>query len=41
VKIADLLPSYPEDVRAIFSKERLVIDPKTIDLIIGVVSKYL
>ncbi|MDR1955168.1 MAG: RNA polymerase Rpb4 family protein [Candidatus Methanoplasma sp.] len=41
VKIADLLPQYPEDVRAIFSKERLTIDPKTIDQIIEVVSKYL
>ncbi|MCL2148123.1 MAG: RNA polymerase Rpb4 family protein [Methanomassiliicoccaceae archaeon] len=41
VKIADLLPTYPEDVRAIFSKERLAIEPPTIDRIIEVVSKYL
>jgi DNA-directed RNA polymerase subunit F len=41
VKVADLLPKYPEDVRAIFSKERIAIDPKTINLIIEVVSKYL
>ncbi|MCL1810964.1 MAG: RNA polymerase Rpb4 family protein [Methanomassiliicoccaceae archaeon] len=41
VKIADLLPQYPEDVRAIFSKERLAIEPKTIDQIIEVVGKYL
>jgi DNA-directed RNA polymerase subunit F len=41
VKIADLLPTYPEDVRAIFSKERLAVDPKTIDKIIEVVGKYL
>ena len=41
VKIADLLPKYPEDVRAIFSKERLAVDPKTIDQIIEVVGKYL
>jgi len=41
VKIADLLPMYPEDVRAIFSKERLNVEPKTIDQIIEVVSKYL
>lgn len=40
-KIADLLPQYPEDVRAIFSKERLAIEPNTIDQIIEVVSKYL
>ncbi|MCL2317904.1 MAG: RNA polymerase Rpb4 family protein [Methanomassiliicoccaceae archaeon] len=41
VKIADMLPQYPEDVRAIFSKERITIDPKTIDQIIEVVGKYL
>jgi len=41
VKIADLLPECPEDVRAIFSKERLNADPKAIDQIIEVVSKYL
>jgi len=41
VKIADLLPTYPEDVRAIFSKERLNVEPKTIDQIVEVVSKYL
>ena len=41
VKTVDLLPKYPEDVRAIFSKERLAIEPKTIDLIIEVVGKYL
>ncbi|MDR0509372.1 MAG: RNA polymerase Rpb4 family protein [Candidatus Methanoplasma sp.] len=41
VKIADLLPKYPEDVRAIFSKERLNAEPKTIDQIVEVVSKYL
>ena len=41
VKIADLLPKYPEDVRAIFSKERLAVEPKTIDQIIEVVGKYL
>jgi DNA-directed RNA polymerase subunit F len=40
-KIADLLPRYPEDVRAIFSKERISIEPKTIDQIIEVVGKYL
>lgn len=41
VKIADLLPQYPEDVRAIFSKERLAIEPEIIDQIIEVVGKYL
>ncbi|MDR3074680.1 MAG: RNA polymerase Rpb4 family protein [Candidatus Methanoplasma sp.] len=41
VKIADLTPQYPEDVRAIFSKERLTVEPKTINQIIEVVGKYL
>jgi DNA-directed RNA polymerase subunit F len=41
VKVADLLPQYPEDVRAIFSKERITVDQKTIDQIIEVVGKYL
>jgi Uncharacterized protein conserved in archaea len=41
VKIADLLPQYPEDIRAIFSKERLAIEPATIDKIIEIVGRYL
>jgi DNA-directed RNA polymerase subunit F len=41
IKIADLLPQYPEEVRAIFSKERLAIEPETINQIIEVVGKYL
>ena len=41
VKIADLLPKYPEDVRAIFSKERIVLDNAKIDEIIDIVAKYL
>ncbi|AIZ56011.1 RNA polymerase Rpb4 [Candidatus Methanoplasma termitum] len=41
VKVADILPQYPEDVRAIFSKERITLDQKTIDRIIEVVGKYL
>ena len=41
VKIADRLPKYPEDVRAIFSKERIVLDNAKIDEIIDIVAKYL
>lgn len=41
VKIADLLPRYPEDVRAIFSKERVVLEPEQIDEIIDIVAKYI
>ena len=41
VKIADILPKYPEDVRAIFSKERIVLDNDKINEIIDIVAKYL
>ncbi|MDR3205959.1 MAG: RNA polymerase Rpb4 family protein [Candidatus Methanoplasma sp.] len=41
VKIADLIPQFPEDVRAIFSKERITLDAPFITKIIEVVSKYL
>ena len=40
-KIADLLPKYPEDVRAIFSKERITLEPTDISKIIEIVGKYL
>ncbi len=40
-KIADLLPQYPEDVRAIFSKERVTMEPAVINQIIEIVSKYI
>ncbi len=38
VKIADLLPSTPEDVRAIFAKERVVLEKEQIDAVIDIVS---
>ncbi|MDR3283259.1 MAG: hypothetical protein LBS92_06630 [Candidatus Methanoplasma sp.] len=41
VKIADLVPQYSDDVRAIFSKERVTLDAEIINKIIEVVSKYL
>ncbi|MBQ8179296.1 MAG: hypothetical protein IJ026_02470 [Candidatus Methanomethylophilaceae archaeon] len=41
VKIADLLPKHPEDVRAIFSKERITLDSDKINQIIEIVAKYL
>ena len=36
LKIADLLPRYPEDVRAIFSKERVTLEPQQIQQIIDI-----
>lgn len=41
VKIADLLPKFPEDVRAIFSKERISLDNDKINQILEIVAKYI
>ena len=41
LKIADLLPRYPEDVRAIFSKERDTLEPAQIQQIIDIVEKHI
>ncbi len=40
-KIMDMLPSVPEDVRLIFSKERLTPEKKQIEQIIEAVRKYM
>ena len=41
VKITDLLPKYPSDVRAIFSKERITLDAEMIQKILDAVAAYL
>ncbi len=43
VKIADILPKYPADVRALCAKERLVrpLDAEMIDQILDIVAPYL
>ena len=41
VKIADILTKYPEDVRAIFSKERITLSNDQINQIIEIVGKYI
>ncbi len=41
VKIADILPKYPEDVRAIFSKERINLSSEKINQILEIVNKYI
>jgi DNA-directed RNA polymerase subunit F len=41
VKIADILPEYPEDVRALFAKERLILDKKQIEALLAAVKKYI
>ncbi len=40
-KIADILPKYPEDVRAIFSKERINLEANDVNKIIEIVGKHL
>ncbi len=39
-KVAELLPGHPDDVRAIFSKERFTLDEKTIQAILATTAKY-
>lgn len=39
-RIVDICPQYPEDVRAIFAKERLILDKKQIDQVIAAVKKH-
>lgn len=39
-RIVDICPQYPEDVRALFAKERLILDKKQIDQVIAAVKKY-
>ncbi len=41
VKIADLLPTHPDDVRAIFAKERFTLGEDEIEKILETVRKYL
>ncbi|UCH89157.1 MAG: RNA polymerase [Thermoplasmata archaeon] len=40
-KIADVLPEGPNDVRAIFAKERFNLEPKEISEIVDIVKKYI
>ncbi|MBO6084351.1 MAG: hypothetical protein J6O90_04665 [Candidatus Methanomethylophilaceae archaeon] len=40
-KIADILPRYPVDVRAIFSKERITLSESDINEILELVAKYI
>lgn len=40
-KIADLLPKYPNDVRAVFSKERINLEESDVEKVISIVAKYL
>ncbi len=39
-KITDLLPEHPDDVRVLFSKERMVLKKEHIKTIMDIVSRY-
>ncbi len=41
IKIADILPKYPNDVRAIFYKERVELTADDIQEILDIVAKYI
>jgi DNA-directed RNA polymerase subunit F len=41
VKLSDLLPEHPDDVKVIFAKERFALDQKIIEEILGIINKYL
>lgn len=40
-KLADLLPTHPDDVRAVFAKERFSLSKEDVDLVVQIVSKFL
>lgn len=40
VKLADLLPSDTEDVRAIFQRERYTLEPEEVQTILDTIAKY-
>ncbi|MFQ5920013.1 MAG: hypothetical protein ACE5I4_08245 [Thermoplasmata archaeon] len=41
VKVVDLMPTEPEEVRAIFSKERFTLAKEDIERVLNLVEKYL
>ncbi len=41
VKIADVMPTHPDDVRVIFAKERANLEKKDVEKILSIVEKYL
>jgi DNA-directed RNA polymerase subunit F len=40
VKIADVLPQYPEEIRLLFSKERVALDEEQVAKILEIVSHH-
>ncbi len=40
VKVADVLPQYPEEVRLLFSKERVLLDEAQLTKLLEIVARY-
>jgi len=40
VKIADVLPQYPEEIRLLFSKERVALDEEQVTRLLEIVAKH-
>jgi len=40
VKIADILPQYPEEVRLLFAKERVVLEEEQLTRLLELVAQY-
>lgn len=40
-KLADLLPTHADDVRAVFAKERFSLSKEDVDKVVQIVAKYL
>jgi DNA-directed RNA polymerase subunit F len=40
VKVADVLPQYPEEVRLLFSKERALLDEEQLTKLLEIVARY-
>ena len=41
VKIADILPIHPDQVRVLYTKEKIVLPPEDIKKILDIVAKYI
>ncbi len=40
VKIADILPQYPEEIRLLFSKERVALDEEQVTRLLEIVAQH-
>ncbi len=41
VKIADILPIHPDQIRTLYTKEKMVLPPEDIKKILDIVAKYI